>query len=92
MISLIRFVCRFLSPAFGGGPSMPAPQAVPNNPVDDSAARKARDDAASAAQAEALAGGRRSTMVSGIKDEDQKLGSGAAPSRKRASQYLSDGF
>ncbi len=73
MRSLVLFLARFLTPAFGGGPSMPSPAAVPTNPADDSAARKARDDAASAAQAEALAGGRRATMVSGLKDSEENI-------------------
>jgi hypothetical protein len=87
---LLAFVCLpVFRLEFGGGPKMPKPQPVAANPEADAKAREERANAASAAQAEAMAGGRRQTMVSGIKDEEQSLGGGLSPSRKRASQYLS---
>jgi hypothetical protein len=89
MRSIFVFLAAFLRPQFGGGPKMPKVQPVAANPVDDSAAREARSNAATAAQAEALAGGRRATMVSGMEGQDEQEALGGAKSRKRASGYLS---
>lgn len=74
------------------GPKMPKPAAAPAAPIDNGAAQRKRDAAAKAAEAEALAGGRRSTMVSGIQDEDAiGILGGPQPARVRgtAAGFLS---
>lgn len=64
----------FMSTLFGGAKA-PAPMPVPVSPQVDAAAQAARENAARAAMADQLAGGRRSTMVGGMQiayDEQQK--------------------
>lgn len=62
-----------MSSLFGGGQSMPAPQPVPVNPMNDTVAAQARQDAANAALADAKARGRASTIAAGgtMADENQ---------------------
>ena len=70
---------------FGGGGSSPAPQPIPVNPVNDSAAQKARQDAERAAIVDAKHRGRASTIVAGgdIASEEQ-YGRGLLSAKKRS--------
>lgn len=62
-----------MSSLFGGSQTMPTPQPVPVNPMNDAAAAQARQDAANAALADAKARGRASTVAAGgtMADEAQ---------------------
>ena len=48
-----------------GGSKSPTPQPVPINPVDDTVAKQAREDAARAAIADSKMRGRQSTIAAG---------------------------
>ena len=71
-----------MSGLFGAKP--PAPQPVPVNPVDDTAAQAKRQEAERAAIAESKARGRASTIVAGgeMAAEDQ-MGRGLLKSKAR---------
>lgn len=74
-----------------GSPSMPAPQPVPVNPMNDPAAQKARLDAERTAIAEQKARGRASTVVAGgalAAEEQYSRGMLKQKARQRVSSEL----
>lgn len=67
-----------------GGSKAPAPQPVPVNPVNDTAAQQARQDAERAAIADSKARGRASTIAAGGDSAaEEQYGQGLLASKKR---------
>ena len=74
-----------------GGSKSPAPQPVPINPVDDTAARQAREDAAQAAIADSKMRGRQSTIAAGgDQASTDQMYRGLLKSKARTSRAATD--